>query len=1390
MRENTFTTIRTEGALLPPETLRRVAERDADLGGFSPDAYRHPGERLNEVINRTWNTLQGIWASFSREREKLADDDPATGLTRSRWLLPLLRELDFDTPQVTETVYIDGRAFPISHRAGGVPLHLVGAGVDLDRRTRGVAGAAQSSPHSLMQSFLNHDETTTWGVVSNGHKLRLLRDSAALTRQAYVEFDLRGMMDGEQYADFVVLWLTCHASRFENGRECWLEKWAQAADKQGQRALDTLRDGVQAAIEALGAGFVAHAANGTLRDRLQSGELSTQDYYRQLLRIVYRLLVMFVGEDRELLHDPATKDDARARYMKYYSTRRLRTMAERFAGTAHSDLWESLRLVMHILGGEALTVPQGEQNGNAAQRLGLPVLGSFLFSARAVPDLHDAALNNNALLAAVRALAYTEDKQARILRPVDYRHLGAEELGSVYESLLELHPHVNIPAREFALQTAAGSERKTTGSYYTPRELVDALLKSALDPVIAEAISPQRSASSQARQSGGRSVEERLLALKVCDPACGSGHFLIAAGQRIALALAQARSGEESPTPDAVRDAMRDVVSHCLYGVDLNEMAVELCKVSLWMEALEPGKPLSFLEHRIQHGNSLLGTTPELMADGIPDEAFAALGDDDKAAVSEAKKENRRHRKDRATGQGSLFELFVPDTGAMAHEIEGFDALPDDDVTSVQLKEDAYQRYLASPDVGKARMLADAWCAAFVWPHGQEDMPPLNDFVFRMLSQPNVTVDPSQTLFQEIARIARRYRFFHWHLSFPDVFGDSSGFDCVLGNPPWEHTELKEKEFFASRNDDIVNAGTGAARKKLIAALEHTDPTLYAEYLAALRFAEGISHFIGNSGKYPLCGRGRINTYAIFAELVRQVIDGRGRAGVIVPSGIATDDTTKFYFQDIMDTGALASLYDFENRAGIFPAIDSRIKFCLLTLRGALAPTPGPSPSGRGEQGARGQVPPHQGEGFREGATTAAEFVFFAHQVSDLADKERRFTLTAEEIALLNPNTRTCATFRSRRDAEITKAIYRRVPVLIREGDAARGESDVNPWGITFKQGLFNMTSDSGLFRTREQMEAAGYALEGNHYARIADWSGVIPADNPITPQERAENPRYLPLYEAKLMHQFTHRWATYTPDGDTRDLTSDELRDPLRLVMPRYWVAEKKVREKLGGWDRDWCLGFRNIARSTDERTVISSIVPISAVGHSMPIALSDLPAEQLIGLVASLGTLPFDYIARQKLGGINLTFGYVMQFPVLPPGAFTEAIARLLRTRILELQFTAWDMMQFARDLGFQDSPFEWDENRRFMIRCELDALYFHLYGFNRSEVEFVLETFPIVQRKEMMTYGRYRTRDEVLKLYDAMSNLPSVSLSVHDLPEVTLRFPDFENWSLRFDSEDSIK
>ncbi|WP_460704912.1 Eco57I restriction-modification methylase domain-containing protein, partial [Myceligenerans halotolerans] len=1060
--------VRVEGGIVPATLFQRLQGGDLSEGSLSPSSYHLAGrETVRDAANRAWTYLTGVYETWreTQAKEPGGLDATTSSATRDRWLLPLLDQLGYGrVPVHSGALTVDGKDFPLTHLWQHVPVQLVGPGVDLDRRHAGVQGAARA-PQAMVQELLNRSDIHLWAVLANGKKLRLLRDSTALAGSAYVEFDLEAIFGGELFAEFLLLWMLCHQSRLEirtvepgtdpNPADCWLETWRADTVKAGARALNSLRDGVEKALEHLGSGFIAHPGNGTLREDLGTGKVTDRDLHRHLLRLIYRLLFLFVTEDRGILLDPAADPEARRRYETYLSTRRLRETARvRHGSAAYSDLWQGQRLVLNALGGD----------GEPA--LGLPALGGLFDPEenRGEPLL-EAELANDAVLEAVRSLSWIQ--RGDRLQPVDYRNLGAEELGSVYESLLELVPKVSLLDRTYKLEHLSGNERKTTGSYYTPPALVSALLDTALDPVIDEAVSGAADAVD---------AEKRLLALTVCDPACGSGAFLVAAARRIARRLAMIRADEDEPTPADVRHALRDAVARCIYGVDINPLSAELAKVSLWLEAIEPGKALGFLDARIRVGNSLLGATPSLLKNGLPDDAFKALAGDDKKYASAVKKRNKQER---GAGPGrfgpggqDMFELDFG--GGLVHDLaEARTAFARvyDDAASVRQQARQWRAYAANPDYVHRKIHADAWSAAFVWPLRPNDLSiasserapvvdaPTSAVLRRLETDPDADVLAATRA--QVEAIADEYRFFHWHLEFPEIFdrpggragdaGWTGGFDCMIGNPPWERVKLQEQEFFAGRDPEVAKAPNTAARRRLINALmdsdDAVDRALYREYTAALRRADGESKLLRTSGSYPLAGRGDVNTYAVFTELFRTLTGPNGQAGVIVPTGIATDATTQHFFRDLVETKSIAALYDFQNGIPkIFEGVDWRQKFCLLTMTG------------------------------RSRSANRTDFAFFLYDARDIAS--RSFGLTPDEILLLNPNTGTLPIFRTRRDAEITLGIYRRVPVLINEAKVREGDPDGNPWDVKLMT-MFHMSNDSHLFRTREQLEAEGWVLEG-----------------------------------------------------------------------------------------------------------------------------------------------------------------------------------------------------------------------------------------------------------------------------------------------------------------------
>jgi N-6 DNA Methylase len=1320
-----FQTIRSEGGLLPPDLRRRLLDPKEKLDGKRPEDYGLPqSERLNEAITQSWNRLRKHWLEFRGAAANLPASEAGTGITNDKWSLPLMRELGFGLLPTSAGPVISGRTYAINRFFGPVPIHLVGCGLSLDHRAAGVRGAAAGNPHGLVQEFLNRSGSAClWGIVSNGLQLRVLRDNQALSRQSFLEFDLEAMFSGEVYSDFVVLWLIAHATRFASREEnradsCWLEQWTKIANEQGARALGDLRGGVERALQNLGEGLTSHQKNTALRDALRSGEVTLADFHGQLLRVVYRLIFLFVAEDRtidgcSLLHPRNGSDAAqlaRERYASHYGTARMRDMAARIKGSRHGDLWQQFKLLVGALSGQANFAAAREQ-------LALPTLGSFLWDPVSTAALNDAELTNHDFLEALRDLAFT--RQDKMLRPVDYKNLGAEELGGVYESLLALTPQISADGARFTFAEFAGNERKTSGSYYTPDSLVQCLLDSALDPVVEEAI----------KGKAGVEAEKAILALEVCDPAVGSGHFLVGAAHRLARHLARVRAlaqGESEPSPLLYQHALRDIIGRCLYGVDVNPMAVELCKVSLWMEALEPGKPLSFLDHRIKVGNSLMGATPALIEKGIPDEAFKALGGDDRKFVAALKRANKTAR------QQSTMLLFSGEIvwqalGKVKDGLIRLEAIADDTLGDIHAKQAEFDSLMTGGDYRDQKLVADAWCAAFTVVKTKETAFRLTEEEFSViLANPRACPEATRT---RIRAEAEAHSFFHWHLEFPDVFevvqmpenaasGWSGGFDVVLGNPPWERVKLQEREWFAQRDTTISKARNASARKQLIQELQSRDPGIYQEFLSSIRKAEGESHIFRNSGKYPLCGTGDVNLFSLFTELSLSLINSGGRVGLIVPPGIATDDTYKDFIRSVTDQRQLVSFYNFTNRGYLFVSTESTFSFALLTLS---------------------KKP-------QECSKVAAQL----WSVSDLADIDRVFSLSPETISRMNPNTHNLPTIRSVRDFHLMEKIYSSFPILLRENPVIS-----NPWNCSFAS-PFHMSNDSALFETEHVLTPGGYELNGNIFER--------------------DDTRYLPLYESKLAYQFNHRHSSfvlgdknpkkYGARAKTEILHEAALSSPSKLPIPRYWVIESDVRSHLPEyWGYEWVLGYRRTINAVaDSRSVVAFILPRYGVGDSIFLLLPKDGPLHACALLALLNCFVFDYVARQKASGGNLNFYVMKQLPVVLPEELTtsphwdsseRSILRWIQARVVELCYTAHDLCPFARDCGYDCLPFQWDDERRFLMRCELDAAFCHLYGISRDEAYFILETFDVAKRKDEAAYSHiYRTKDTVLEIYDEMA------------------------------------
>jgi hypothetical protein len=1331
---NSWQHIHLEGNLYSSDILTLIANDGAQAQ--SNEAYQIPSSiSLMDTIGFSYKMAIGLYEDY---KFKLANSktDP-WDLTRDYVCKFLTKCLNWDIETI-RNLPCEGKNYPIRRTAyNRIPVAVAPLDSSLDKpeaRYSITNGPRSVSAFQLVQQYLSASGPSNWGVVANGLTIRLLRSTTALSKPQYLEFDLAPILEDDFYSEFAVLWKILHVSRIRNVSEgtdldIW-EEWRKESISSGERVRDRLRDGVTKAIRLFGTGFLRHKENSVLHEHLSNGSLTAEEYYRQILRLVYRFLFLFVTEERysdkgiRLIFDPSSTNEAREYYEKGYSLFRLRDemRRSRSKNLNHHDKWEVQRIVFKAL-------EKGEP------KLGLPAIGG-LFSYDLCSEILDLRISNYYFLNAMEALRWARDKDGRPFW-VDYRNLGTQELGSVYESLLEMVPVIDPDKNEFRFiddsdeETTAGNARKTTGSYYTPDFLVQQLIKTAVVPVVEEKL------------KGSTDPEKTLLSLSIVDPACGSGHFLISAASTIAVYLSRYRDNGE--TVSGFRQAYRDVISHCIYGVDLNPMAVELTRMALWLEGYEPGKPLSFLDSHIKCGNSLLGVLDtSVLADGIPNDAFSPLGSDDKKLCSELKKENAKYRKymkDHPVPAGSLYDDALLETD------EEIDALSEDTTDDVETKRALYKEHEMEVAESLSNRSANLFLSAFFTEKREGEPIPRSVTLKRLLNKEQLLTE-DERIINCSQEIAKENNFFNWKFEFPLVFR-GGGFDIVLGNPPWDKVKIKAEEFFATRVPEIAKAQNGSKRNKMIEKLAEgteLEKRYYMEFHEAqhsVACQNTFYHLSKDDGaQYDLSGIGDVNLYALFLEMTSKIRKPSGSIGMVIPTGFCTDDSTKALFRYFVDNSTVHSIYDFENGNTItvklangkeksessrfFPAVDSRYKFSLFSSK----------------------------------KTKQADYAFFLHSTKDLDDERRHFTMTSDEVRLINPNTLTMPVIRSRKDFEVVKRIYSNSKAVW--NDSVEGG---NVYGIQYGP-LFHMTNDSSLFY-----------------------------DTP--------SPTRLPLYEGKFIQIYDHRFNSYEGDRDSkgnpkeRETTIEEKQNLDFELTPQYYVELDDVYKKCGidteaaktcekvvtdspyGQDEwfasqdnlplkdepkseaigKWCFGYRSITNVTNLRTVISCIFPMSGIGHSMAI-LWKLKIYDAILLNANLSSIVLDYAARCKIGGTNLSQFYFKQLPVIAPNQYSDDEREFVIGYAKKLLGTTKKMAEIL------ECPVTiWDSNERAILISRLDAFYAMKYGLSREDFEFILDpeavmgkgyptsTFPQIRDNDIAQYGEYRTKILALKAYDEL-------------------------------------
>ena len=1132
-----------------------VRERYESVSGYS-----EPNEAVTER-DLIWPVLELLgWADYLPQQGTAGNED----------IPDLLLFPDADSKEravgrdSAEQRYPDGVAVGESKRFG----------LPLDARD-GERLRASRTPHGQMLRYLSTAEIESdgrirWGILTSGDVWRLYYSRARPRATGYFEVDLGSVLGAGDEDALRVFYLLFRRESFalrDGARTTFL----QTALDEGRR----YEERVAADLSVTVFEKVFPSLVGALAD--ESGEeLST--VREAALIFLYRLLFILYAEDRGLLpvNDPRYDDYGLRKPVREDIARRMER--DTVFSSAASRYYDHLMTLCGL-------IDKGDPS------IGLPPYNGGLFAADAAPLLGRVRLPDATVAPMIHDLSHVEAEGRRLF--ISYRDMSVQQLGSIYERLLEREPVRNEDGRVEVRPNSYA--RKDSGSFFTPQELVDLIVDRTLKPLAEERLAAFKEKSEELR-SETRPISERradlmrldpaeaVLELKVLDPAMGSGHFLVTAvdflSDQIADLVEEAPSVPDwlddeyvSPLVGRVDSIRRDIVTRaresgwtideslltdqaiirrmvlkrCIYGVDKNPLTVELAKVSLWLHSFTVGTPLSFLDHHLRCGDSLVGLS-----------------------VTEATAELNR--------LGGLFaSSAIAGAEAATSGMQRIEEMSDADISEVQESASLFRG--VEDTTADVRGLLDFLCglrwmtsgmkkreqATFEYPL-VEALGSRPDDAYGLLargemsrselrgvrSEANADSDFAR-IWSDARAIAERERFLHWQVAFPGVWQgwqDASprgGFDAVIGNPPWDRIKLQEVEWFSSRRPELALAPTAAARRAGIRKLRADGDPLVEDFDDAKERADRMGQIVRGSGHYPLLGGGDINLYSLFVERAMGLVKPDGFVGLLTPSGIYADKTAAKFFKSVSTTGRVSSILDFENRKIFFKDVHASFKFCALIFGGA------------------------------ERRFDDTECAFFMHDAETVRDPERFFPLAPDDFARVNPNTGTAPVFRTRRDAEITRGIYERHPVLVDRSDG----NERKTWPVRYNR-MFDMTNDSHLFSTGAQLDAEGfYPVEGNRWKRGEDL--------------------YLPLYEGKMVQAFDHRAASVVVNPENlnrpaqpREATLQQHADRDWMPKPQFWVSEDDSDESHG---LSWFVGFKDVTAPTNVRTMIVAVIPESGL-------------------------------------------------------------------------------------------------------------------------------------------------------------------------------------------------
>jgi len=1249
------------------------------------------------------------WDEISPNIEKWALDELI-----QKWLVPFFTQFDHELEKFElkkENIDEDSplKDFSITHQSEDHRnpfFHCVPLQEDFDSRID--SNPIRKSHHEVCQQFLNLNPEIKWLFLSNGRILRVLTKYYHSYSKGFLEFDLENIFANRDYIEFNVLYSIIHSSRYirETAEELRLiEEFQEESTKEGVKVGDSLRDNVHEALELLGNGLIQQ--NYDFFDKIKSGEVDLQEYYAELLRIIYRIIFILYAEQRNMLPGAGTL------YFEQFSLSSLRMLAEHPIKADKSwDLWNKLFITFDLVrdGNEFLEVPC--YNGALFKDQNLQIILE-----------NNLKLSNDLFLNIIRLLTMSVNYNMR--QRINFREIREEEIGAIYESLLDYKPSIALNS-EFQLipQTI---ERKSTGSYYTPKELIDILIRTTLQPLVEKRLKEIESPKER---------EFAILDLKICDPACGGGTFLLAALDFLGKILAQVRTEVASPPEDDLRAARRDILQHCIYGVDKNPLAVELAKISLWLRACVRDKPLNFLDNHIKLGNSLIGLGKKKEISSINPGAFIALNGNKATGIppesrklqntarGEIRKENRMQQTKGKVTRITAFFTEEKTADICSVEFQKLIELPEDTPSLIIEKETQYQKLLSYPEYQQSLHEADIWTSTFFWPLEGTSLGKIPSYVLIDELRKNLNRDVNTKFLQKIKSIAVDNQFFHWFIEFPEVFSsEQGGFDCILTNPPWEGLRFMENEFFAGINNEILSASNQSKRRKLIKELSKKNIVLFEKYKKAWKNFQRTNHFLKNSHLFDLSSKGTMNTYGLFTERCYNLISSKGYLGIIIPTGIITNYFMSDLFGYLAQNNAILSLFDFENKNKLFD-MDPSKKFCLLTIGGRKL--------------TQQFIPMSFNALNPEEIQDPLSFIFenrnnIETRYEKLSNDHRLIILDRGDFELFNPNTFTCPIFSSKYEYLLAKKIYQNNLIFHKKKTPLISSLEIHR--------MFHMSDDSEHFKTKKEFNE----LNSKN-------SLILHKDDQL----------YYPLYESKLFWIYDHRFASFKGCNDDEIKNGNPRKypdfksNPDYVIEPRFWISKNLFDKKKAkyNWNKKWFLAVRYISNIANQRTCIATIIPDYPSGNSLHL-IYGISALDALFLLSMMSSFIFDYIARQKMSGTNLKAYILKQLPVIEHNKWKK-YRDIIIPKIIELIYTSHELTDFAKECGFSRTPFEWNDSRRFQIKAELNAIIAHLYGVNKTELKYIIDTFTALKNKEIEIFDEFKSKNLILKFFDKYSGL----------------------------------